>query len=167
MMELTRFLEEKVETCGQNIQFMPFYKARLQQKEGTLSEFNVSFSTIETVKPGTEEKEFLQFLVNIDEEGKPSMNYFKIMAMGNRLLDKLLVLTVTHPDKTSMDVTAARGNDMPYLKIINIQLTPNCFVKAIRYYKVNQAIMDVIAKTLISEWETHSTEFVVNITLHY
>ena len=55
---------------------------------------------------------------------------------------------------------------MPFWKIINIQLTPNCFVKAILYYKVNQVIMDVIAKTLISEWETHSTEFVVDITLH-
>lgn len=76
------------------------------------------------------------------------------------------MLTVTHPDKTSMDLTAARGNDIPFLKIINIQLMQNCFEKAIRYYKVNQAIMDVIAKTLISEWETHSTEFVVNITLH-
>lgn len=85
-MELTRFLDEKVEACRQNIQFMPFYKARLQQKEGTLPEFKVDFSTIETVKPPTEEKKFLQFLVNIDEEGKPSMNYFKIMAMGNRLL---------------------------------------------------------------------------------
>lgn len=49
MMELTRFLDEKVETYRQTIQFMPFYKARLQQKEGTLPEFKVSFSTIAAV----------------------------------------------------------------------------------------------------------------------
>ena len=95
------------------------------------------------------------------------MTYFKIMTLGTPLMDKLLPLRVIHPDKTSMDVTAARGNDIPFLKITNIQLSPNSFVKAIRYYKVNQAIMDMMAKKLISERKTHSTDLVLNITLHY
>ena len=37
-----------------------------------------------------------------------------------------------------------------------------------RYYKVIQAIMDMIAKALISGWEElDSTEFVLYITIHY
>lgn len=65
-----------------------------------------------------------------------------------------------------MDVTPARGNGKPFSAISNIQLSPSCFVKAINYYKVNQAIMDIIANVLISAWEKDSTNFVVNITLH-
>ena len=45
-MELTKYLDEQVETYRQTIAFMPFYKARLQQKEGPLPEFKVSFSTL-------------------------------------------------------------------------------------------------------------------------
>ena len=107
-MELTKYLDEQVET-------------------GPLPEFKVSFSNIATVKPATEEKEFLQFLVNIGEEDKPSKNYSKIMALGSHLMDKLILLTVTH-DKTMMDVTAARGNGKPFSAISNIQLSPSCFV---------------------------------------
>ena len=76
-MELTKYLDEQVETYRQTIEFMPFYKARLQQKEGPLPEFKVSFPNIVTVKPATKEKEFLQFLVNIGEEDKPSKNLFQ------------------------------------------------------------------------------------------
>lgn len=164
-MELTKYLDEQVETYRQTIEFMPFYKARLQQKEGHLPEFKVSFSNIVTVKRATEEKELLQFLVNIGEENKPSKNYSKIMALRSHLMDKLILLTVTH-DKTMMDVTTARGNGKPFSAISNIQLSPSCFVKAIHYYKVNQAIMNIIANALISAWEKDSTNFVVNITLH-
>ena len=95
-MELTKYLDEQVETYRQTTAFMPFYKARLQQKEGPLPEFKVSFSNIVTVMPATEEKEFLQFLVNIGEGDKPSKNYSKIMALGSHLMDKLILLTVTH-----------------------------------------------------------------------
>lgn len=158
-MELTKYLDEQVGTYRQTIEFMPFYKARLQQKEGPLPEFKVSFSNIVTVKPATEEKEFLQFLV------KPSKNYSKIMALGSHLMDKLILLTVRH-DKTMMDVTLARGNGKPFSAISNIELSPSCFVKAIHYYKVNEAIVDIIANALISAWEKDSTNFVVNITLH-
>ena len=36
------------------------------------------------------------------------------------------------------------------------------------YYKINQAIMHMIAKALISRWEElDSTEFVLYITIHY
>ena len=33
-MELTKYLDEQVEMYLQTIEFMPFYKARLQQKQG-------------------------------------------------------------------------------------------------------------------------------------
>ena len=55
-MELTKYLDEQVETYRQTIEFMPFYKARLQQKERPLPELKVAFSKIVTVKPATEEK---------------------------------------------------------------------------------------------------------------
>ena len=87
------------------------------------------------------------------------------MALGSHLMDKLTLLTVTH-DKTTMDVTAARENGKPFSAISNIHFSPSCFVKAIHYHKVNQAIMDIIANALIPAWEKDSTNFVVNITLH-
>ena len=91
MITLTRFLDQQGETYRQTLQFIPFYKARLQHGEGTLPEFKVFFSTIETVKPATEETEFLQCHVHIAEEGKPSQTYFKIMVFGNHLLERLQV----------------------------------------------------------------------------
>ena len=88
MMTLTRFLDQQVETHRQTLQFIPFYKAKLQQKEGTLPELKVFFSTIKTVKTATEEKEFFQCHVHIAEEGKPSQTYFKIISLGNHLLER-------------------------------------------------------------------------------
>ena len=40
------------------------------------------------------------------------------MALGSHLMDKLILLTVTH-DKTMMDVTAARGNGKPFSTLGN------------------------------------------------
>lgn len=141
-MMFTRLLDQQVETYRQTLQFIPFYKARPQQKEGILPEFKVFFSNVETAKLATEEKEFLQFHVHIAEESKSSRTYFKIMALRNHLLERLQVLTVTHPYKIVMDVTTVRGTEKPFLEIANIQLTQNCS-------KVNQALMDMIANSLI------------------
>lgn len=165
-MELTRFLDEKVEAYRQFQEFLPFYQARLLHKEGTLPEFKADFSAIGTARPPTEEEEFFQFFMHFREEEKPDKNYSRIMALGTQLMDKLSWWRVTYTDKTLMDVTVAKAMGKQFLEIVNIQLDPQCFEKVIRYYKVNQAIMDMIADGLISAWDTYATNFVVHITVH-
>ena len=88
-MELTSFLDQKVEVYKQFQRFWPFYKARLQHKEGTLPEFMIDFSTIGTEKPPSEGKEFYHFFIHFREEENPSKKYFRIMALGSQLIEKL------------------------------------------------------------------------------
>ena len=165
-MQLMRFLDQKVEEYRQFQHFWLFYKARLQHKEGTLPEFKVDFSTIGTEKPPTEEKEFYHFFIHFREEKKPNKNYFRIMALGSQLMNKLSLWKLTHPNKTLMDVAIAKATGKPFCEIVNIQLHLQCMVKAACYYKINQAIMDMIADGLISAWDTYSTNFVAHITVH-
>ena len=101
-MELMRFLDQKVEEYRQFQHFWPFYKARLQQKEGTLPEFKVDFSTIGTEKPPKEEKEFYHLFIHFRGEEKPNKNYFTIMALGSQLMNKLSLWKLTHPNKTEL-----------------------------------------------------------------
>ena len=92
------------------------------------------------------------------------------MALGNRLMGEIGLLTLTRPftDKTLMDIDVGRPKDKPFLQITNIQLYQGSFLKTLHHYTVNQAIMDMIAKALISRWEElDSTEFVLYITIHY
>ena len=164
---------KKVETC-QRLEFLPFLQARLQQKQDSPPpEFNVSFSLIGTAKPtneGSADKEFILLNVNVDEDVKPGKIYSKVMALGNRLMGEIGLLTLTPPftDKTLMNIDVGRPKDKPFLQITNIQLYQGSFLKTLHYYTVNQAIMDMIAKALILRWEDlDSTEFVLYITIHH
>ena len=78
-------------------------------------------------------------------------------------------MTLTRPfiKKALMDIDVGPPKDKPFLQITNIQLYQGSSLKTLHYYRVNQAIMDIIAKALISRWEEiDSTEFVLYITIH-
>ena len=88
------------------------------------------------------------------------------MALGSQLMSRLSLWKLTHPKKTLMDVAIAKAMGKPFCEIVNIQLHPQCMVKAACYYKINQAIMDLIADGLISTWDTYSTNVIAHITVH-
>ena len=152
--------------------FFPFLQARLQQKQDNLPGFKVSSSIIGTAKPtikGSAEKEFIPLKVNIDEDVKPGKNYSKAIALGNHPMGEIGLLTLTRPfiKVALMDIDVGPPKDKPFLQITNIQLYQGSSLKTLHYYRVNQAIMDIIAKALISRWEEiDSTEFVLYITIH-
>ena len=110
-----------MERCGD-------LQAKLQQKQDSLPEFNVSFSLIGTAKPtkeGSADKEFILLKVNINEDIKPGkIYYYKVMALGNRLMGEIGLLTLARPftDKTLMDLDVGRPKDKPFLQITNILL---------------------------------------------
>ena len=172
MMENMSFLRDIVKTYRQRLEFLPFLRARLQQKQGNIPEFKVCFSIIGAAKPtikGSAEKEFILLKVNIDKDVKPGKNCSKAIDLGNRLMGEIGLLTLTRPftDKTLMDIDVRRPKCKPFLQITNIQLYEGSFLKTLHYYTVNQTIMDTIAKALISRWEElDSTEFVLYITIH-
>ena len=70
---------KEVETYRQRLESLPFLQAKLQQKQDSLPEFNVSFSLIGTAKPinkGSADKEFILLKVNINEDIKPGKIYY-------------------------------------------------------------------------------------------
>ena len=114
MMENMSFLRDIVKTYRQRLEFLPFLRARLQQKQGNIPEFKVCFSIIGAAKPtikGSAEKEFILLKVNFDEDVKPGKNYSKAIARGNRLMGKIGLLTLTRPftDKTLMNIDVGIG----------------------------------------------------------
>ena len=118
---------KEVETYRQRLEFLPFLQAKLQQKQDSLPEFNVSFSLIGTAKPtneGSADKEFILLKVNINEDIKPGKIYSKVMALGNRLMGEIGLLTLARPftDKTLIDIDVGRPKDKPFLQIANILL---------------------------------------------
>jgi len=162
-MELTRFIEKKVEEYRQFQRFWPFYKARLQHKEGTLPEFMVDVSTVGTEKPKSGDKEFYHFFIHFREEENPNKNHFRTMALGSQLMEKLSVWKREHPYRIWMDmaITTAAGKQLE--EIVNMPLEQ---LEEGRNYKVNQACMDFLANGLISVWDSHTTNFVVHITIY-
>ena len=162
-MELTRFIEKKVEEYRQFQSFWPFYKARLQPQDGTLPEFKVDFSPIGTEKPPTEDKEFFQFFVHFKEEDHLNKNHGRIMALGTQLMDKLLVWKLNHANKKWMDVVITTPAGKHLVEIVDIRLDQ---LEGRRHYKVNQACIDFLANGVISAWDSETTDFEVHITIH-
>ena len=60
-MEHIPILERQVQDMQQFMLFWPYYKARLQHREGRQPDFKTNFSPIGPEKPSTDEKEFYQF----------------------------------------------------------------------------------------------------------
>ena len=73
---------------------------------------------------GSADKEFILLKVNINEDVKPGKIYSKVMALGNRLMGEIGLLTLARPftDKTLMDIDVGRPKDKPFLQITNILL---------------------------------------------
>lgn len=122
-----RFLRDAVETYRQRLVFLPFLQARLQLKQGSLPEFKVSFkieSTVKTKPEGLAEKEFIRLKINIDEDFKPGKNHSKVIALGNRLMGEIGLITLPRKFNvnTLMDIETGRLNEKPFSLIQNIQL---------------------------------------------
>ena len=164
---------EAVQAYRQRLEFLPFLQARLQLKQDSLPEFKVSFKieiTVRTKTEGLEEKEFIRLKINIDEDVKPGKNYSKVIALGNRLMGEIGLITLPRKFNVNilMDIETGRPKDKPFSMIRNIQLYQDSHLTKLHYYTTNQAIMDRIGKAVISVWEEcDSTEFVMYITIHY
>ena len=165
-MEHIPILERQGQDMQQFMLFWPYYKARLQHREGRQPEFKTNFSPIGPEKPSTDEKEFYQFFIHFSPEETPNKDYFSRTALGNQLMKTLSSWKLVHPNKAMMDVTITKGTGEFIYEIVNIQLHSQCKEKAARYYTMNQALMDMVATKLILAWDTYSMNFVVHITLH-
>jgi len=146
--------------------YWSFFNNRLYCREKTLPGFKVDLSPIEEEKPPIEDKEVYHFFINIQEKDHSNKNPLRRMVLGTQLLDKLSLWRIGKTNKPLTDVAILSSKGKCLQAIGNIQFFPPSMVLADGFYKVNQAIMDVVADSLLSAWDSQSTNFVMRITIH-
>ena len=153
MMNATEF--EKGKALFESL--LPYIEERSQPCESTLPNLNIQFSKLKkNPASGCHETE-LHFnpIETVTKEAR--------MALGKELMNNLSLWTFPHTNNPRMNLTISNTEEKFLMHYANIQLHPQDMEQALRYYPLNQAIMDQIADILLRKSFTH---FVMSIELH-